>query len=230
MWALEVLLTNCIFLKLQCSTVRLATIYSSHGQFCWFAFSFNCLLCKSMQNWLSWWPVISQVDTWNIFPALFFDIWAFCMFVCVCVYILRYPFLHRWGSVAMLCTWRYCTCPGLCRNEEIEATCILSHVLMSRILSGLNPVLRWFDDTVITKGHTSKCLFVIKLVTNKVFPHILSQKSLSFTCCVFWAIAYEGFSWYVLERLSLNLAILVFVFSDVIKWSVSLKYIYSIWL
>lgn len=30
------------------------------------------------------------------------------------------PFPCRWGSVAMLCTGRYCTCPGLCRNEEMK--------------------------------------------------------------------------------------------------------------
>lgn len=33
---------------------------------------------------------------------------------------IRCPFLCRWGSVAMLCTGRYCTCPGLCRNEEMK--------------------------------------------------------------------------------------------------------------
>ncbi|KAI9533021.1 hypothetical protein NQZ68_026574 [Dissostichus eleginoides] len=36
-----------------------------------------------------------------------------------------------WGFVAMLSTWRYCTCPGLYRNEEMELTWILTSMALS---------------------------------------------------------------------------------------------------
>lgn len=72
----------------------------------------------------------AHAEDWSFYREYFAYNW-----MCYeCVDVWKCPFLYRWGLVAMLCTWRYCTCPGLCRNEEMEATYILTHMLIGKLL------------------------------------------------------------------------------------------------
>lgn len=75
---------------------------------------------------------------WDCFfiKIVFYDMVGICTYLDVydILDVWRCPFLCRWGLVAMLCSPRYCTCPGLCRNEEMEPTWILTRVFIRQLL------------------------------------------------------------------------------------------------
>lgn len=117
MWALEVFLTNYISVKLRCwkwpqslCSIIFWSVLLVCIQLCCCAVQIHAKLTKMMTCSLE------KHQRFAIFEG----------FECVC--LIR-PFPYRWGSVAMLCTGRYCTCPGLCRNEEMEDVQDFVHII-----------------------------------------------------------------------------------------------------